>query len=400
MREERFITLIKQEVEKWLAFVDYSVKRDEIRIHVPFTFSSILRFARSQHHYVVEFLGSQKFDPSKNGNYSVQVPRKAENIGSAEAYFAPGFVKPNISEALLDLSGSIGGSITGLGLCHSYDSQVLARKLQFRLPEALLIADFMKVPFKFNLDSHLTTFMDISIIMNVSSFLLFRHINTATIFRMNVTESDISLWMGQFIGHPTQLPGVNLYENVASEILEKDLQSLSDQNINEKILDEFLRTHLQALAESLGYKSALSQLRLKWQDKSELEESIPDFLLERSDGFFDILDIKRALLPHNKPITRGPRGRMRFGSYVSELVAQLKGYERYFANEDNAKWAYETYGVKTHDPILIGLVGNSDNFDRTEVDLALEQYRDNILLLSYQDLINILRANGARMFSR
>ena len=42
-------------------------------------------------------------------------------------------------------------------------------------------------------------------------------------------------------------------------------------------------------------------------------------------------------------------------------------------------------------PKLYGIVGNYDNFKREDVNLALGQYKDNIILISYNDLIDLLR---------
>jgi len=76
---------------------------------------------------------------------------------------------------------------------------------------------------------------------------------------------------------------------------------------------------------------------------------------------------------------------------VSDLIGQLDTYKRYFEQEKNKEWALKKYGVKIKNPRLIGIVGNYDNFLQDEVDLVLRQYKDDIVIISYSDLINLLR---------
>lgn len=90
-------------------------------------------------------------------------------------------------------------------------------------------------------------------------------------------------------------------------------------------------------------------------------------------------------------MTVGTKARLRFHSCVSELVAQLNGYETHFRSEANCRWAMDNCGVEVRDPRLIGVVGNYDNLIREEVDLVLEQDRDCMGILSYQDIIDLLR---------
>jgi len=172
----------------------------------------------------------------------------------------------------------------------------------------------------------------------------------------------------------------------------RELTSLTDQNVNERIIDRFIQAHSKHFSNALGYKKALSKVELKWMDgdSTDPKSSSPDYLMQRKDGYFDILDLKTSMLKYNS-LTRGGKSRCRFNAYVSELIAQLIGYERYFKRDKNSKWVYDTHGIKIQNPRLIGIVGNYDNFIREDVDLALEQYKDNITILSYADLTNLLR---------
>jgi hypothetical protein len=77
---------------------------------------------------------------------------------------------------------------------------------------------------------------------------------------------------------------------------------------------------------------------------------------------------------------------------VTELVSQLSTYKRYFDRPKNAAWAKEHLGVQTSEPRLFGLIGNFDSFDNDEVALASDPYKDNVVVMSYAALIDLLRA--------
>ena len=111
--------------------------------------------------------------------------------------------------------------------------------------------------------------------------------------------------------------------------------------------------------------------------------------MEREDGFFDILDLKKALLKQSITVKARPRG-IRFNWYVSNLIAQLMDYRRYFDCKTNREWAHSNHGIKVNNPFLIGVVGNFDTYKKERVDLALEPYRDNIVIHSYQNIVDLL----------
>ena len=90
--------------------------------------------------------------------------------------------------------------------------------------------------------------------------------------------------------------------------------------------------------------------------------------------------------------------RVRFNDYVSELISQLKDYERYFSYAENHNWSIVNKKIRI-DPErlkLIGIVGNYNNFDRIQVNKALMAYDKRIAILSYNDLVNLMRTTARR----
>jgi len=171
----------------------------------------------------------------------------------------------------------------------------------------------------------------------------------------------------------------------------QELLSLANQTVHETRIDAFINKYNKPFATALNYKSARSNIELKIIDKSgwEKETLIPDYLMEREDGSFDILDLKKGLI--DKSLTIGGKSRRRLNSYCYELVAQLEGYKRYFASPQNSKWAWENLGIKLNDsPRLIGIVGNQNSFFQEEIDEALLVHRENVTLYSYNSLCDLL----------
>ena len=116
----------------------------------------------------------------------------------------------------------------------------------------------------------------------------------------------------------------------------------------------------------------------------------------RADGGYDILDLKKALIPS---VTVGTKNRLRFSAYATELIAQLDGYRRYFSSPENGSWMRDQGIVAAANLRLIGIVGNHNNFDRNNVDIAIGPYRDNLAIISYSEVVNLLKQAGQRLTS-
>lgn len=171
-----------------------------------------------------------------------------------------------------------------------------------------------------------------------------------------------------------------------------ELQSFAYQDVHETTIDKFIKLHAEIFAKALGYKRALSNVKLEIQKDNEewgVDSLIPDYLLEREDGYYDILDLKLGLWGEN--FTQGKWNRLKFSSYANTLIGQLRGYHRYFSTKENATWALTNKGIKVSKPILIGIAGNHNNFIRPDVDIALESYAKDTILMSYNELVELIR---------
>ena len=111
----------------------------------------------------------------------------------------------------------------------------------------------------------------------------------------------------------------------------------------------------------------------------------PDLLIRRQDGFYDIYDLKTAVLDRTR-ITKGAKRRRRFIDYVEEGIAQLAHYRSYFTSERNAAHAFAKYGVRVSKPNLILVVGNYDNAKPRELEEASRKL-GGISIIDYDSLL-------------
>jgi hypothetical protein len=110
-------------------------------------------------------------------------------------------------------------------------------------------------------------------------------------------------------------------------------------------------------------------------------------MIERNDGFYDIYDLKTALL-NKTSITKGERSRRRFIDYVEEGVAQLANYSEYFDYSKNCQFASEKYGIKVKNPNLVLVVGNFENANKTEIQEASRRLK-NLTIIDYDSFLQL-----------
>jgi hypothetical protein len=118
---------------------------------------------------------------------------------------------------------------------------------------------------------------------------------------------------------------------------------------------------------------------------------VPDFMLEPIDSkYCDLLELK---LPYEELVRRLRNGtRSRFRSVVSEAVAQLSEYRRYFESMRHRQMFYATYGLRAYYPKMILVIGRRNHF---KSDIARQELRallpKDLELWTYDDLLSRAR---------
>jgi len=158
--------------------------------------------------------------------------------------------------------------------------------------------------------------------------------------------------------------------------------------LRETRIGEFLDKNPLFIRRAFSCTSYLYNKKFKWIEgnPNPNEKYIqPDLMLRRQDGFFDICDLKTAML-NKQRITKGRHSRRRFIDRVEEGLAQLANYEEYFEFRRNAEWALSKYKVKINNPNLILVVGSYENASKDEINEANRKLKPNYQIIDYDTL--------------
>lgn len=404
MKSKEIIDFIGEFFSTWLNEINKGIASGEIKIPYKYTFTNFIRIAESPDHYIWELSGSKKIQP---GQYvKISMPNTIEKICNATSFFIPGpRLKKEINSGIKISAEN--NSFSNLRFATEYDIKIIKNLLNIDKILTTLTPVKGDIPLLIEPKANYILFLNVEIIRSGGLNLYYRVIPSAFLIKKEIKREQLIQWLEKqlkysFLNFPItgSIIGINNIIDTSIEHFSKQLISLSNQTINELIIDKFVRDNQEYFVKALGYNAALHQKNLIWKqrDNEDPYRSTPDYLMKRKDGNYDILDLKtgaiqsKSITKHKKVGTDGKgKARVRFGSYVTELIAQLKDYNKYFQFEKNREWALKKYGIKIDNPKLIGIVGNYNNFDKTEVSSALECYKDNICILSYLDVVNLLK---------
>ncbi len=170
---------------------------------------------------------------------------------------------------------------------------------------------------------------------------------------------------------------------------------INSRSCSESEFQRFFASHPEFLA-GIDYRQAHPQLVLFSEDGRDM---IPDFILEPLQSrFCDLLELK---LPYEELVTRLRRGsRARFRSMVTEAVAQLSEYSRFFESAKNREVFQASYGIHAYNPRMILVIGRRHHF---ESDMQRQELKDllpsRLDLWTYDDLLARARVYRPRLGS-
>jgi len=172
------------------------------------------------------------------------------------------------------------------------------------------------------------------------------------------------------------------------------LQSLYlTHRLRENTIGAFLAQHVGLLKRYFNSDHVLCEPSFDWVEfgttKPDKASIRPDVMVRNSNGFYDIVDLKTALL-EKKTITNSDDARRTFINYVYQGQAQLANYARYFTFEKNQAHALERHRVKVHKPSLTLIVGHMENADPESVSQA--QMCSSIQIVDYDSFFSQLYA--------
>ena len=205
-----------------------------------------------------------------------------------------------------------------------------------------------------------------------------KNILSAYIFNSSVSRKSLAKFY-QIRQSEKEVIGIHTAINKSNEelMLAGQLQSMYlFPKLHETTIGEFLKLHPDIIKKAFKTSHFEYEPYLEWKENDGTCEDTainPDLLIKRDDGFFDIYDLKTAMLS-KKNATKGGRKRRRFIDYVEEGIAQLANYQEYFNYPLNAKHAKEKYGIVVKDPKLVLIVGSWENSSFEEINQACRRY--------------------------
>lgn len=114
----------------------------------------------------------------------------------------------------------------------------------------------------------------------------------------------------------------------------------------------------------------------------------PDFFIEHSDGYADIVEFK---LPNVANPVVGKTNREAFAFWVHSYIAQTRVYEEFFEDPKNRNWFEQKYGFKVKRPRRWLVVGRRTDFDAEVWRDIMADYR-NINIITFDDLVDSVTA--------
>ncbi len=381
-------------LENWVKHLDVSMKAQGKEFNDSFGFGNYVLINKLENHFVIEIIGFQKINQNpkfviedKPNNYDLNFfingGLKYDSYNGLEPIFKT--ENSNNHQKLVNI-GHLLLSVAKI------DNIVDVLFEDASMYESSIIKECCELPFHFLEDTTNIFLNNISIISQVNEIYSFRRHSATIIIEKSISVIDFNSLLNKIFDCSTfdfkKLNGCKLKHQLISE-----LKSLAYQKVDETAIDKFIQLISDQFANSLGYKSAKSNIRLEIQDSTskstEKKYLMPDFMMEKEDGFYDILDLKLGLL--NSNFAYGDWTNTHFSSYATKLIGQLNGYKRYFSDPENSKWAFENHSISIKDPKLIGIAGNHNNFDRKIVDKALEGNTKEFHLISYNELAVLLK---------
>lgn len=385
-----FDKFVRQTTEIWQQYFS-QLERSALEGNVESTgvmlYPKLILFTKCEGYYLYELLGASiKYE-------GLTVKRHTQN--SVYAYFNQfdsGHSKPGFS------LGAGGHAFESLTLAHPHDVEELKKRFPYvGMYGSVLIREGGEGSFFEFLENFDYCFIERCLLIN-SKESMFRCKNISSLFvcSNSVTRSRLDAYFNE---HFSAVDGV-LHARGVVTVKDSEAARLilagQFQNVyllgglRETTIGEFIKLHPEIIIEALASVSFRYEPYLLWleHDGSCADMAInPDLMVERGDGYFDICDLKTALLKKQN-LTKGARRRRRFIDAVAEGVAQLANYREYFEYEKNKLHAYEKYKIKVKNPKLILVVGTWENITKEEVGQACRQSPD-VNIIDYDTFLHM-----------
>ncbi|WMN12071.1 DUF4263 domain-containing protein [Marivirga salinae] len=181
------------------------------------------------------------------------------------------------------------------------------------------------------------------------------------------------------------LPDQEDYKYTKLPQLNRFIELTGNSETSEPEITRFLEIDENKFILTMGFlgKKVFGQIKCEWQSE-ERDSIIPDFFIERPNGYSDIIEFKLPNLKGNSIVGKCNRGT--FSTEINSYISQTRNYRTYFEDPNNRRWVEEKYQIKVHNPKRILVVGRRWNFSIDEWKEIESDYRE-LEILTFDDLI-------------
>lgn len=143
----------------------------------------------------------------------------------------------------------------------------------------------------------------------------------------------------------------------------------------------------------LGYRRSIPHPELTLPGSTTL---IPDFIAQRPDGLWEIVELKRP----DTALLKNPERRTTFYSDMNAYVSQCLEYAERCSDSHVVQSLLETHGIVVNaQPESTLIAGRSDGLDRLKVHGVLKRLTPKIRHYTYDDVLDALQQHYVSNFS-
>ncbi len=139
-----------------------------------------------------------------------------------------------------------------------------------------------------------------------------------------------------------------LMEREELELAIAELQTLLDANENREQSFQHYFENNKVVFDVMGYQAAHPLKHLPLDEEMKAKTGVtylePDFILQRRNSIYEILDLKT---PQEKLIRDIPN-RETFYSKINEYISQVGNYSEYFDDKANRDWVKKSHSIDVH----------------------------------------------------
>lgn len=154
---------------------------------------------------------------------------------------------------------------------------------------------------------------------------------------------------------------------------------------SEQKFQSFFETHLP-LFQALGYTKAIPHPVIESENQGNY---IPDFIVQRDDGLWQLLELKR-------PDTKVLKSRSRRETWYSDMQGYLSQCIDYIEQlrDQSVRSKFERrYGVTMHPGFPVAIVaGLSEQIDQLKAARMLDRFKENISLVAFDQALSSMQA--------